>query len=190
MEITSGPKDSFVEDWRAIYSDAPTSKIKRTPKSYFQEITGYQDIELEICPTEEELAPLFFSWEKTDDSDLGFLSAENLFRQYEFHNSEIKSLKITDLDAYQNRLGKDKWKCEAGNRYLVLDKVSAEVGRGHRRFRMHDDTTPQHRYIKIINGSIETKDILSHITILPSADGRTEISVARVKNWIREANPN
>jgi len=155
MEIISGPKDSFVEDWRMIFSDATT---------------------------------LFSSWGKTDDFDLGPLSAQNIFRQYEFHKSQITNLKIADLYTYQNRLNEHKWECEAGARYLVLDKRSQTIHRGYRSFGV--DRTPQHRYIEINNGSIDTQDILSHITILPSSDGSTEISVAQVKNWIRDANPN
>jgi len=188
MEIISGPKDSFVEDWRMIFSDATTSKIKRKPEFYFREMAGYQDIELETCPTKEELTPLFSSWGKTDDFDLGPLSALNIFRQYEFHKSQITNLKIADLYTYQNRLNEHKWECEAGARYLVLDKRSQTIHRGYRSFGV--DRTPQHRYIEINNGSIDTQDILSHITILPSSDGSTEISVAQVKNWIRDANPN
>ena len=187
MEVISNPKDSFVEDWRLIYSEAPTSKIKRAPKFYFQQISGYQDIELETCPTEEELRPISYRYGDQEKFELGPLSAVNIFRQYEFHKSEIENLKIIDLNAYQQSISKNDWRCEAGSRYLVLDKTSKEIDRGRRRFKLHY-TPPKHRYLEIKNGKIDTQDILSHITILPGTDGSTEISVAQVKNWIRDAN--
>jgi len=206
MEIISGPKDPFVEDWRQIFSDSLTSKIKRRPKSYFQEMAGYQEIELKTCPTEEEVDSLN-SDAKTGDADLGPLSAANLFKQYASHNSKIESLKIIDLNAYQNSLtddyyagdndwtDEDNWQCEAGSRFLVLDKISSKIDRRHIDIEARDETEhrarlPQHRYLEIKNGNVDTKGILSHITILPSPDGNTEVSVAQVKNWIREANPN
>ncbi len=186
MEIVTGPEDPFVEDWRRIYSDAPTSKIKRTAKSYFTEISGYQEIEIEICPTEEALDEISYGW-AGKGVDPGLLRSVNVFRQYDAHNSEIENLKIIDFDAYQKTLKKEKWVCEDGGQYLVLDKHSEEIDRGQW---LTGDRAPKHRYIKIENGNIDTNDILSHITILPNENGSIDVSVVQVKNWIREANPN
>ena len=47
---------------------------------------------------------------------------------------------------------------------------------------------PQHRYIEITDGMIDTREVLSHITILPKEDGSTLLDVAQVKGWIEEAN--
>ena len=185
VEIVTDPDDPLVAEWKKIYSGAAQTKIARSQETYFTDMAGFQEIELETCPTADESRAMnsgfLLNMFGSQSFDAQYFEPTRVFRQYSAYNSEIENLKIIDLLVYQKRTNGYDWVCEAGSQYLVLDKVS------YGRVPVYS-TPPQHRYIAITNGQIDTKDILSNITILPGKNGSTKVSVEQVKSWIREAN--
>jgi hypothetical protein len=185
FEIVSGPDDPLVLDFLQIAEGVPETKIRRAPKDYFKDIAGYQDFVLEVCPTESELEALRWGY-SLDPTVPDTINTALSQSQKSTHNSDHKNLKALDFMSYQKRVNGQDWTCQAGKRYLVLDKRSPDLSR--RRVAMFFVAPPQHRYIEITDGMIDTREVLSHITILPKEDGSTLLDVAQVKGWIEEAN--
>jgi len=187
MEIISGPEDKLVSDFKKIYSGAKETKIRRSPLDYFSEMSGYQDIEVVKCPNPDEIFKLLSIFERTEIKES--LRPSNIFRQNSSHKSELEDLNIIDLASYQTTLNEKKpwdyWQCDHGKRYLVLEKTSSNTRRGG--YDIFFVNPPKHRYIEIINGSVDTNDILSLITILNDPKGSSKIDVNKVKSWIKHA---
>ena len=188
LEIVSGPEDDFVANWREVYSGGLETKIARRPKNYFLDMSGYQVIELEKCPNKGELDLLTYGdTQFFGPIDMKSLSYPKIFRAYSDHKSDIEDLKFINLFTYQNALHGGGWQCRAGRQYLVLDKRSPRTYRGYQG--MFSLPAPQHRYLEITDGHIDTKDILSQINILDDEKGSTRLDVSQIKSWIKEANP-
>lgn len=178
MEIVSGPEDALVAEFRKIYSDATETKIARQPADYFRDISGYSEVELIKCPPKDirYMGAYGFGY----DFDHGAWSGRKLFREISSFNSDIDSLRLIDFFAYREISNGPNLRCTVGEKYLVLDEISARVSRGD--FNYFPVKNPQHRYLKISNGSIQSREILSKIDIL----GNEDISVDLVKSWISE----
>ena len=193
LEIVTGPQDPFVQDWKKIYANAQETKLNRSPQSYFKDISGFQEISLKTCPSEKELEILEITREHSlflpsdladtfDNMDLASFQPDRIFEQKSSFNSDMEKLEILDVFRYQPQ----EWRCEDGSQYLVLDKKSRRRFRGgHSGF---SPVSPQHRYIEVKDGEIDTDNIRSKITVLPDESGSTKVSVEQVKSWIREAN--
>jgi len=182
LEIVSGPDDPLVLNFIEAAKGLAESKIRRTPKDYFEEISGYQEFVLKACPTEMEIE--LITW-GSYGGPTGPTPLLNVSQKSDY-NSDFGDLKLIDFISYQNHVQGRDWKCEIGKRYLVLDKVSPRLfGRDVTMFSVNP---PRHRYIEISNGMIDTNDILSHISILPNEVGQTHLDVEQVKRWIRDAN--
>jgi len=191
MEIISGAEDQLVLDWMEIYAGKTETKIKRSRKSYLGEMSGYQEIELKKCPTKDEVTFIegggLGAFSGPVDINPESLLPSNIYTQYSSYNTDIEELQIIDLLTYQKTLNGHAWQCEAGKRYLVLDKLSRRIYRGYSG--MYHVNSPKHRYVEIGEDKIDTDDILSHIVILPDKSGDTKANVSEIKKWIRQASP-
>jgi len=185
MEIVSGPDDPLVREFTEIFKGSIGTQVRRRPKDYFKHISGYQEITLKKCPTEEQMDILSYQYSPAAETSF----TTNIFSPDTSHNSDFKSLKIVDFIAYQKRLKGYDWQCLADRQYLVLDKVSPQSSRGYRTNGGFHVNPPQHRYVEIHNGQIDTQDILSQISIIGAANKDAKIDVTEVKSWIEEANP-
>jgi len=183
LEIVSGPDDPLVLDFIEAAKGLSESKIRRTPKDYVEEISGYQEFELKACPTETEIELLRWG---SYGGPTGPEAPLHVSQKSDY-NSDFGGLKLIDFISYQKQVKGHDWKCQTGKHYLVLDKVSPRLS--GRVVTMFFVNPPRHRYIEISNGMIDTNDILSHITFLTEEDGGTLVDVTHVKRWIREANP-
>lgn len=185
LEIVAGHDDPFVADWRTIYSDASETKIKRSPKNYFVELDGYQEIELNICPTAAEFDSIRYNQHSKSETSLEDLGTSKFIKFKSSYNSSADDVRLVDFLAYQERVNGREWVCVPNTSYMVLDKASLPSIRIEHNY---ETTPPRHRFIEIQDGQVDTQAILSRITILPKADNNTLVSVNQAKTWIREAN--
>ncbi len=185
FEIVAGPDDPLVRTFTETLRGSGETHIRRAPNDYFKDMSGYQDFVIQTCPSDAEIEVLRWgSYSGPNPPDV--VDGHIRLGQESEYDSQSKDLKLIDFLSYQRHIHGPTWQCRAGKRYLVLDKISSppsgEIG-------MFFVSPPQHRYLDVVGGHIDTQDILSHISILPDETGRTRIEVEHVKRWIREANP-
>ena len=186
FEIVSGPDDPLVNEFVENMKGRSGTKIRRAPKDYFEEMSGYQDLVLSECPSESELEILRWGF-SSGSGGPKTVNSKLITGQHSHHNSQPKDLSVINFMSYQRHVNGRDLECQIGKRYLVLDKVSKRPSYGQSG--MFFVNPPQHRFIEVTNGKIDTDDILSQITIIPDENNESLVEVDDVKIWIREANP-
>jgi len=178
FEIVSGPEDPLVKEFVKIQSGVIGTKVNREPTDYFKEMSGYAEVTVKSCPLADEF-----------ESGFGFHSGgwgqdtiPNSFHLIDSFKTKVDDLTLIDFYSYISRTNNYELECNTGDRFLVIERLSSRTSRGNGVF-FHVNA-PRHRYLKVENGQVDSKNILSMISI----HSEKPIYSDHVKTWIREAN--
>ena len=179
LEIVSGPDDPLVDEFIKIQSGKLPTKVYRAANKYFNEMSGYIELEVKACPHADSFEVYGFNFFGRRETRKDLISES--FEALETFKSEASELDLYDFYSYISRTNEFKLDCNIGDRYLVTERLSESTSRGRGYF--FGVVPPRHRYLKIENEKIDTKNILSMISIRDETP-----NTETVKSWIREAN--
>jgi len=179
LEPVTDPSDPFVQQIRDAISGNEMSPLKISPKSYFQRMTAYADIEIKDCRSD---------WQEYRYTQLdgGYkrpaVTFANILENYQIEPNKLFLNKLLSTTP-SSKLVSDppNYKCNIGDKFLVVYRP-VPLNPRHQFGVLKTRNYPlEYRYLPVTEDKVDRSQILTNYVI----QGEDSISVKDIKNWIK-----
>ena len=157
-------RDPIVKAFRRFASDDANAPNKMSAETYFKNMSGFAEVRIHKCPGNEYFRYEDSRYTKTKDQ------INELFSVKDSYNVKDSNLNIQDFSFYLHKING-----------LVMPNSMTSITCGYESIlvlKSHYD-----KYLPIVEGHIDTDDIVTNITITDS----NLVKVTDIKNWILQA---
>lgn len=157
-------RDPIVKAFRRFASDDANAPNKMSAETYFKNMSGFAEVRIHKCPGNEYFRYEDSRYTKTKDQ------INELFSVKDSYNVKDRNLNIQDFSFYLNKING-----------IVMPNSMTSITCGYESIlvlKSHYD-----KYLPIVEGHIDTNDIVTNITITDS----NLVKVTDIKNWILQA---